>query len=239
MKFGTRVWGVGKLLLLAGALIATFVLFFSISMRVAVRAGRVQVPDFTRLAVSDATRTAADLELRLRVDEKPRPSDTVPAGAIVQQNPPAGVDVRPQRTIRVWVSSGPHAMSVPSFLGQTERTVRLRVDQGGLVATISEFRSADYPADTIVAQDPAPSSRALRVSLLINRGDPALAYVMPDLAGIDGRAAETALRDRGFQVIAATAPATGGTPSGVVIGQRPAAGLRLTSSDQIALEVSR
>src|SRR5262245_25055055 len=137
MKLSSRVWSAGRLLLLAGALLVTFLLFFSISMRVAVRAGRVQVPDFTRRAVSDASTTAAALELRLRVDEKTRPSEDIPAGNIVQQDPPAGVDVRPQRTIRVWVSSGPRATAVPSLIGQTERTARLRLDQDGLMGTVS------------------------------------------------------------------------------------------------------
>ena len=47
MPFGRRVWGVGKVLLLIGALAATFVVFFLISMRVAIRAGQVQIPDLT------------------------------------------------------------------------------------------------------------------------------------------------------------------------------------------------
>jgi serine/threonine-protein kinase len=238
MKLGTRVRSVGRILLLAGALSATFLLSFWISMRVAVRAGRVQVPDLTRRTVSDATRMAADLELRLRVDEKSRPSDTVLAGNIAQQDPAAGVDVRPQRTIRVWVSSGPRMTFVPSLLGQTERTVRLRIDQDGLAATLSEFRSPDYQTDVVVAQDPPPSGRATKVSLLVNRGD-APAFVMPDLTGLEGHGAEAGLRSQGFQVSTMAAAAAPGAPPGLVVGQQPPGGQRLALTDPVVLEVSR
>ena len=55
MAIGRRVWGVGKVLLLLGALAATFLMSFVISMRVAVRAGQVQIPDLTNMTVEDAT----------------------------------------------------------------------------------------------------------------------------------------------------------------------------------------
>ena len=65
-------------------------------------------------------------------------------------------------------------------------------EDGLEIATTSEFRSPDYSADAVVAQDPAPSSRAPQVSLLLNRGETATTYVMPDLIGTNGeRAAET------------------------------------------------
>ena len=44
MQLKTRVWGLGKFLLLVGALAATFVVFAAAAMRVAIRAREVQVP---------------------------------------------------------------------------------------------------------------------------------------------------------------------------------------------------
>ena len=110
--------------------------------------------------------TVSDLGLALRVDDNQRPDEKVPAGGIMQQDPAPGVAARRQRTIRVWVSSGPRATTVPGLVGQTERTARMRLDQDGLeVASVSEFRSPDYPADAVVAQDPPPSARgAARVA---------------------------------------------------------------------------
>ena len=238
MKIGSRVWGLGKFLLLVGALGVTFLVFFTLSMRVALRAGQVQVPDLTNRTVGEATGIVSGLELHLRVDEKQRPSPKVPVGNIVQQDPAPGVGVRPQRTIKVWISSGPQATTVPSLLGQTERTVQLRAQQDGLEAIISEFRSAEYEPDTVVAQDPAPRARASKVAMLVNRAEPAAAYVMPDLLGLDGRAIEAALIGHGFTVTTIPAAASAAAPPGAVVSQRPVPGARITATDPITLEVS-
>jgi serine/threonine-protein kinase len=240
MRIGTRVWGLGKLLLLVGALAATFMLFALVGMRAALRAQQVQVPDLVGASLNDASQALANLDLGLRIDENERPDERVPTGHIMQQDPPAGVEARRQRTIRVWVSSGPVTTTVPALIGQTERTARMRLDQDGLeVASISEFRSPDYPADAVVAQDPAPSSRAPSVSVLLNRGEQATTYVMPDLIGTNGERAADTLRSRGFRVTIVGSQPYAGVPPGTVVRQQPAGGFRVGPGEAISLEVSR
>jgi serine/threonine-protein kinase len=240
MRFGTRVWGVGKLLVLIGALGATFLLFFAISMRVAIRSREVEVPELVGRTVNDATQVLAERGLALRVDENPRPDERVPAGRIMQQDPGQGVPARRQRTIRVWVSSGPRSTVVPALIGQTERTAQMRVQQEGLeIGSVSEFRSPDYAADAVVAQDPPPDARAPRVSLLLNRGEQATTYVMPDVIGMDGERAAEALRSRGLRVSIVGSQPYPGVPPGTVVRQRPAGGFRVGAADAISLEVSR
>ena len=119
MPLGRRVWGVGKIFLLVGALAVTFLLFFGVSMRVALRAREVRVPSLVGRSVNEATQRLADLGLGLRIDENQRPDERIPAGSIVQQDPAAGVQARQQRTVRVWVSSGPRTTIVPILVGQT------------------------------------------------------------------------------------------------------------------------
>ena len=58
MALTTRVWSAGKLLVLAGALVATYVLFAVASMRLALRASEVPVPDFTNRTANEATSAA-------------------------------------------------------------------------------------------------------------------------------------------------------------------------------------
>jgi beta-lactam-binding protein with PASTA domain len=240
MPFGRRVWGVGKVLLLLGALAATFLLFFVVSMRVAIRAGQVQVPDLTRMTVDEATRTLQDLELRARVEEARRPDMKIPVGRIAQQDPPAGEAARPQRTVKLWVSDGPRTTPVPALVGQTERTARIRLDQDGIeLGTVTEVQSSDYPPDTIVAQDPAPPARAPKVSILINRGDQTTTYVMPDVIGMDGSKVETTLRGAGFRVTIVGSQAYAGVPANTVVRQQPASGYEVGPADAISLEVSR
>ncbi len=240
MPLGTRVLGLGKLILLVGALGATFVLFALLAMRVALRASDVQVPDMIGVTIADASQTAAAVGLALRIDPNQRADERVPAGSVMQQEPAPGVQARRQRTIRVWVSSGPHTTTVPELVGQTERTARIRLDEDGLeIAATSEFRSPDYPADAIVAQDPAPASLAPRVSLLVNRGEQATTYVMPDLIGTNGERASETLRARGFRVSIVGSQPYQGVPPGTVVRQQPAGGFRVGPADSISLEVSR
>jgi serine/threonine-protein kinase len=240
MPLKARVWSLGKLLLLVGALAGTFLLFALVSMRVALRARDVEVPNLVGATVENATLTVNDLGLALRIDPNKRPDERVPAGGIVQQEPLPGVTARRQRSIRVWISSGPRATTVPGLVGQNERTARMRVDEEGLeVATVSEFRSPDYPADAVVAQDPAPSSRAPSVSMLLNRGEQATTYVMPDLIGTNGERAAETLRTRGFRVTIVGSQPYQGVPPGTVVRQQPAGGFRVGPADGISLEVSR
>jgi eukaryotic-like serine/threonine-protein kinase len=240
MRFGTRVWSFGKLLLLAGALGLTFLIFFGLSMRVALRAREVEVPPLLGRSVGDATKLLADLGLGLRVDENLRSDEKVPAGSIMQQDPAPGSQARSQRTIRVWVSAGPRTTTIPVLVGQTERTAQLRLEQDGLeIASVTEFRSPDYPADAIAAQDPAPQSTAPRVALLVNRGEQAMTYVMPDVIGMEGDRAAAALRARGFRVSITGSQPYPGVPPGIVVRQQPAGGYQVAGADAISLEVSR
>ena len=240
MRLGPRMWGLGKLVLLVGALGATFIAFALIGMRVALRAREVQVPNLVGTPVARATQTLADIGLALRLDPNQRPDEEVPAGAILQQEPGAGSQSRRQRTIRVWVSSGPRRTTVPALVGHTERTARMRIGDEGLeISGLSEFRSPDYPPDAVVAQDPAPAARAPQVSLLLNRGEQSVTYVMPDLIGTPGERAAETLRTRGFRVTIVGSQPYPGVPAGTVVRQQPAGGFRVGPADTISLEVSR
>jgi serine/threonine-protein kinase len=240
MRFGTRVWSLGKLLVLAGALGLTFLIFFGLSMRVALKAREVEVPPLLGRSVSAATQILAELDLGLRVDENERSDEKVPAGSIMQQDPPAGSQSRSQRTIRVWVSAGPRTTTIPLLVGQTERTAQLRLEQDGLdIASVTEFRSPDYPADAVAAQDPPPQSSAPGVALLINRGEQATTYVMPDVIGMEGDRVAAALRARGFRVTITGSQPYPGVPPGIVVRQQPAGGFQVAGADPISLEVSR
>jgi serine/threonine-protein kinase len=201
MRLGTSVWTLGKFFVIVGALGATFLLFFVVSLRVALWARQVQVPELVGGTASEATVTLAPLGLGLRVDENERPDDRIAEGRIVMQDPPAGAASRRQRTIRVWLSSGPRTTVLPALVGQSERAARVRLRQDDItVASTSEFRSADYAAGTVVSQRPDASVPAGEVSLLVNRGEQTSTYLMPDVIGVDGERAADALRRLGFRV---------------------------------------
>ena len=240
MALKTRVWSAGKIVLLGAALVATYLIFAAAAMRIAIRTREVSVPDLTNLTANDATASADNLGLTVRVDETRRPDPKIGAGRVIAQDPPAKSVARRQRTIKVWLSAGQRASTVPALIGETQRTAELRLAQDGLMlTTVSEIRSAGFPQDVVVAQTPPAKSASSRVSLLVNRGERGAGYVMPDLIGVNGDRAAEILRNRGFRVAVVGSNPYPGVAAGIVIRQSPQAGFQITPGEPISLEVSR
>ena len=240
MALRRRVWSAGKLLVLIGALFATYVLFAAASMRLALRAQEVKVPDFTNKTANEATTMASARGLAGHVDDARRLDPKIAAGNVLAQEPPAGTTARVQRAVRLWLSAGPRAAMVPALTGQTERSAQLRLAQDGLdVAAISEIRSEGFPSDVIVAQDPAPNTTGTRVALLVNRGEQAITYVMPDLIGVNGERAAGILREHGFRLAVVGSTPYPGVAAGTVVRQSPQAGFQIGPDEPISIEVSR
>ena len=240
MALKTRVWSAGKLLLLGGALLLTYVLFAAASMRVALKTREVVVPSLAGKTVNDATTLLAESGLQLRVEEGLRVDPKVPAGQIISQEPQAGISTRRERSVKVWVSSGPRSTIVPALLGESERTGQLRLQQEGLeLAATAVIRSSEYPSDVIVAQTPPPKSNAPRVAVLVNRAERGATYVMPDLIGVNGDRAADLLRVRAFRVAVVGDHPYPGVPAGIVLRQNPQAGFQISPGEPISLEVSR
>src|SRR6266480_1177390 len=107
MALTTRVWGAGKLLLLGGALLLTYLLFAAAAMRVALKTREVVVPALAGKTVNDATAVLFQSGLNLKVEEARRTDPKVPAGQILSQDPEADTRTRRERSVKVWVSAGP------------------------------------------------------------------------------------------------------------------------------------
>jgi beta-lactam-binding protein with PASTA domain len=240
MALSRRVWSAGKLVLLAGALVTTYVLFAAASMRVALRTREVQVPNFTNRTANEATAIATELGLGMKVDAVRRPDPKIAAGKVVAQEPAPGTTARRQRSVKIWLSAGQHSATMPLLVGETERTAQLRLTQDGLtLADLSEIRSQDFAPDVIVAQTPPAKSAGGPVALLVNRGERGASYVMPDLIGVNGDRAADILRNRGFRVAVVGSNPYPGVAAGVVIRQSPQAGFQIGPGEPVSLEVSR
>lgn len=240
MALKTRVWGAGKLLLVGGALVLTYVLFAAASMRIALRTREVVVPALAGKPLNEATVIVADAGLKLKVEDARRVDPKIPAGQIIAQDPQTGASTRRERSVKVWVSSGPRSTVVPALLGESERTAQLRLQQEGVeLGGIAEIRSGDYQSDAIVGQTPPAKSIASRVALLVNRGERGATYVMPDLIGVNGDRAADLLRVRAFRVAVVGDHPYPGVPGGIVLRQSPQAGFQIAPGEPISLEVSR
>jgi beta-lactam-binding protein with PASTA domain len=240
MVLKTRVWTAGKVLLLIGAWVATYVLFAGVAMRVTLRVREVSVPDVRGRSVGEATALLSGVGLTLNVEQLRRIDLKVPAGVIMGQEPAPGQRTRMQRSVRVWLSAGPRPTRVPPLVGEPVRAAEARLAEDALTLTgVAEIRSRDYPSDTVVAQDPPPDRDGTAVTLLVNRGAPDVTFVMPDVIGVVGDRAAEILRVRGFRVAVVAEQPYPGVPPGVVLRQHPAAGFQIAPGEPISLEVSR
>lgn len=240
MALTTRVWGAGKVLLLCGALLLTYLLFAAASMRLALKTREVVVPSLAGRTVNEASALLADAGLTLKIEEGTRIDPKVPVGQILAQEPQAAASTRRQRSVKVWISAGPRSLTIPTLLGESERTAQMRVQQNGLeLRAVAEIRSSEYPAGSVVAQSPRPQSASAQVALLVNRGERGTSYVMPDLIGVNGDRAADLLRAKGFRVAVVGEHPYPGVPAGIVLRQSPQGGFQIAPGEPISLEVSR
>jgi serine/threonine-protein kinase len=240
MALRTRVWSAGKIVVLVGALIATYAIFAAASVRLSLRAREVTVPDLANRTTGEASAATAALGLALKVDDLRRPDAKIAAGRVIAQDPLAGSVARRQRSVKVWLSAGQRSALVPELTGETERTAQLRLKQNGLALTaVSEIRSDAYPTDVVVAQQPPAKAAGSSVALLVNRGARRSTYVMPDLIGLNGDRSANLLRARGFRVAIVGSTPYPGVTAGIVLRQNPQAGFQIGPDEPIAIEVSR
>lgn len=240
MALKARVWTTGKVLLIAGGLGITYIVFFTAAMRVALRSQEVTVPDLMGRDVKEASAIVERAGFTLQVEEGRRPDATVAVDHVMDQDPPANVTARRQRTVKVWISAGPKASIVPELVGQSAELAQSRL-QGDVLrlGALSEFRSANYPRDAVVAQAPPADSPAESVSLLVNRGERGETFVMPDLIGLEGARVADIMRNRGFRVTLVGDHPYPGVPPGIILRQYPPAGFQIAPGEPISIEVSQ
>lgn len=236
----TRVWTAGRWALLLAGLATTYGIFLLISLQIAIKAREVKVPDVQGQSIEAATQTLAAAGLSVVLDPLKRPDADVPADHVLSQEPEAGSVIRRQRPVRIRLSDGYHAAPVPMVTGESERAAEILLTQDRVAITeTAEIYSAEYPQGVVVAQDPPAKSLAPSVSLLINRGEDAVTYVMPDLIGTSGTRVSEILRRRLFRVTIVAEVPYPGLPAGTVVRQSPQAGFQMALGDPITLEVSR
>ncbi len=240
MSVTSRARRIGRLVVLVLALGATYAVFAIGAMKVALRAREVSVPPFVGRELEAALEAGDAAGLSVKVDPGKRFDPKVPAGSVAAQEPPAGASVRRGRTVRIWVSAGSRDLLVPKLTGHPQRTAQSRVQQDGLELTgTADIRAGDMPADVVVAQNPQAGARTGRVALLVNRGERAGGFVMPDVIGVPSEAALDLLRASGLRVSIVAYQPYPGVPPGTVLRQHPPAGFQITPEQPISLEVSR
>jgi len=185
------------------------------------------VPDVVGEPFDSASATLTDNKLTIqRMDES---STTVAEGAVIRTDPEAGTTVAPDFLVKVYVSSGEEAASVPDVTRMTEADAIAAITAASLVYGVSTIDySADLPQGTVITSDPAAGSSVAN-GKVIRKGDTINLVVsnglvnIPAVTGQTTAAANAALSALQLNVKATVdSSCTGGTVSSQSItGEQP------------------
>ena len=197
-----------------------------------VTAGAVEVPDV--VGSPQATAEATIISSGLSVGGvTPVNSPTVPVGAVISQDPAAGINVVSGSPVDLAISGA----TVPNVVGLAQTAAQTAIAAAGLtVGTGTTANSATVPIGHVISQTPAAGANVLpgnTVTLVISLGT-----AVPDLVGLTQAAAETAITAAGLTVGAGTTANSATVPAGTVISQTPVAGSNVPPGSAVALEVS-
>ena len=238
MALRTRVWGVGRMLVVAGALVVTFFVFFAAAARIAIR------------RATSSSRNSPDSRSPRRrrpwcrwpdpAGRRGSPNRSQSAGrAIVGQEPRPGSITRRPRAIRVWLSAGARAPVVPDLVGSTERAADSgsqgdglnllgRGDPVGRLPRRHRHRPMAAGQGEGRRRRAAGQSQRARRHLRDARRDRARRSKAADL-----------LRGWGFRASVVGILSLSRHRPDIVLRQSPRAGFQVAPGDAISLEVSR
>jgi len=166
------------------------------------------------------TATAKLAQAKLVADPVRQPSDTVPADTVISQNPTDGTEVSPNSTVRLFVSSGPTAVTVPDLKGLTVQEAQSQLsDQGLAVGTVTEVDDPDTEAGKIIDTNPGAGTSVApdtKINVRVGTGKVAV----PNVVGKSQSEAQTTIAAAKLQV-ETKFKATNEVPEGTVISQSP------------------
>ena len=232
------------ILLAAGAFLAgiiAIVLLDEIVMPYLVDTPSVQVPDLKALSQIKAAARLEEAGLKVTIGDSLH-HETVPADAVVDQDPSVGQLVKEGRRVVLTVSKGPRYYETPDVRRVSLREARLQLEGNQLKIGQIRYRSSDaLPEGAIVEQSPPPGAQLAlgsSVDLWISNGSPAALKHVPNLIGLSIGAAEDTLRKYELRIGHIAKRIDEQKRVGTVLAQSPPGGQRISRHSRIDLVVS-
>ena len=231
-------------LLAVGAFIAgiiTLVLLDAVIMPYLVDTPSVQVPDLQGLFAPEASARLEEAGLKMTIGDSLHHA-TVPADAVVDQDPSVGQLVKEGRRVVLTMSKGPRYYEVPDVRRVSLREARLQLEENQLkIGQILYRSSGTLPAGAVVGQSPPPGAQLARdseVDLQVSNGPPAALKRVPNLIGLSIGAAEDTLRKYELRIGHIAKRIDEQKRVGTVLAQSPTSEQRIPRHSRIDLVVS-
>jgi eukaryotic-like serine/threonine-protein kinase len=197
--------------------------------------GTVRVPSVARLPQEQAIDDLQDVDLR--VTTEPQSSDEVDAGFAIRTVPRAGEEVERDTRVTLFVSTGPEQLTVPDVVGLSSDSAESRLAAEGFGVAVQEQESAESEGE-VIAQSPGGGTRVDRgttVTITVSTGIEQVD--VPNVVGLSPRDAEGQIRGAGLTPVRSERNVTDPAQDGVVIDQRPGAGVELDEGGQVVIIV--
>ena len=231
-------------LLAAGAFLAgiiALILLDEIVMPYIVDTPSVQVPDLQGLFAPEASARLEEEGLKMTIGDSLH-HETIPANAVVDQNPSVGQLVKKGRRIVLTVSKGPRYYEVPDVRRVSLREARLQLEGNQLKIGQILYRSSDaLPEGAVVEQSPPPGAQLAlgsSVELQVSNGSLAALKHVPDLIGISIGVVEDTLRKYELRIGHIATRIDAQKRVGTVLAQSPTSEQRIPRHSRIDLVVS-
>jgi serine/threonine-protein kinase len=225
---------------LVSACVVAGLLVFYLALNLAVKGGKVVMPDLKGLTRSAAEHRLTAMGLSMAVREER--FDSHPYGAVLEQDIEPGATIKRGRSVELILSKGSKVVAVPGLKGMASiRQARLLLDQNGLELGAEDFVYDPSPKDTVLAQAPEAGWEVVRgatVSLLASLGPRADAWVMPDLTLGNASTARGKAKKMGLILRQVTEKNSPGAAPGAVLAQSLSAGARVEVGAELNLVVA-
>lgn len=200
----------------------------------------VVVPKLEGKGLMDVLKTVSSLDLSLQLEGTDF-DESLPAGTVLRQHPPSGMQVRAGRAIRVIVSKGGEVVFVPAISGRAIAEAQSLLASDGLqMGAVNEMYSTDIQKGFVVSQSPSSGTVVTRGALVdveVSKGmPPAGLPLLPDFIGMTAdEARQWASGVNASIKIKEDASAVG--QSGSVVKQDPLPGQPLLEGQDIRITV--
>ena len=207
----------------------------TVTLEVSNGPGTVRVPSVAKLPQEQAIDDLQDVDLK--VTTEPQSSDEVREGFAIRTVPRAGEEVERDTRVTLFVSTGPEQITVPDVVGLSRESAEARLSAEGFGVGVQEQESEEAEGQ-VIAQSPEGSSRVDRgttVTITVSTGIQQVG--VPDVTGLPPREAEGQIRSVGLSSVRIERNVTDPDQDGVVIDQRPGAGVELDPGGQVVIVV--
>jgi eukaryotic-like serine/threonine-protein kinase len=197
--------------------------------------GTVRVPSVARLPQKQAIDDLQDADLRVTAERQS--SDEIDAGLAIRTVPRAGEEVERDTRVTLFVSTGPEQVTVPEVIGLSSDSAESSLAAEGLGVAVQEQESAE-PEGEVIAQSPGGGAEVdvgTTVTITVSTGIEQVD--VPDVIGLTPRDAEGQIRSAGLTPVRTESDVTDPDQDGVVIDQRPGAGVELDEGGQVVIIV--